>query len=168
MTIWDGMFRHLIPFFLLISLILVFNACRPPHDPPEKKNEFIANFDLDKIRERGYIIVSMDNNSTGYFLYRGRTMGYEYELLKRYADEQELELHIDVTKSLEEAFDKLNRGDTDILAYNLTVTKERSSDLRHQYLRVFLCFVDANSTQPVQSARAPVDQPSVSRHYCAP
>ena len=52
-------------------------------------------------------------------------MGYEYELLKRFADEQDLELRIDITKSLEEAFDKLNRGDTDLLAYNLTVTKER-------------------------------------------
>ncbi|MCP4460735.1 MAG: transporter substrate-binding domain-containing protein [Cytophagales bacterium] len=112
-------------YLLIILLTLAFDACRSPEPSIEKKDEFIADFDLEKIRERGYIIVSMDNNSTGYFIYRGRTMGYEYELLKRFADEQDLELRIDVTKSLKEAFDKLNRGDTDILAYNLTVTKER-------------------------------------------
>ena len=106
-------------FLVMIFLPLAFAGCRTPDVPVEKKDEFIADFDLEKIRERGYIIVSMDNNSTGYFIYRGRTMGYEYELLKRFADAQDLELRIDVTKSLKEAFDKLNRGDTDILAYNL-------------------------------------------------
>jgi len=120
------MYLLLRPFCTLtILLALAFNACRSPKSPVEKKEEFITKFDLDKIKKRGYIIVSMDNNSTGYFLYRGRTMGFEYELLKRFADEHDLELRIDVTKSLEEAFDKLNRGETDILAYNLTVTKER-------------------------------------------
>ena len=89
------------------------------------KKEFVADLDLPEIKERGYLTVSMDNNSTGYFLYRGKTMGYEYELLKRFADENGLELRIEVTKSLEEAFNKLNRGDTDLLAYNLTITEER-------------------------------------------
>ena len=111
-------------FVFIFCLILPF-SCGSRDEQFSKKNEFIADFDLEKIKARGYIIVSMDNNSTGYFLYRGRTMGYEYELLKSFADAQGLELRIDITKSLEEAFDKLNRGDTDILAYNLTVTKER-------------------------------------------
>lgn len=107
---------------VFILFILVFSACDGSNDD---KEAFVADIDLDKIKKRGYLTVSMDNNSTGYFIYRGKTMGYEYELLKRFADEHKLELRIDVTKSLEEAFDKLNRGDTDILAYNLTITEER-------------------------------------------
>ena len=115
--------RTFLSFIILLTLTLT--GCQSPETISEKKDEFILNFDLEKIKQRGYLVVSMDNNTTGYFIYRGRTMGYEYELLKRFADEQDLELRIDVTKSLEEAFDKLNRGETDILAYNLTVTKER-------------------------------------------
>lgn len=109
----------------VIWMLIAPVACSNVKEKSAPKKEFIADLDLEAIKERGYITVSMDNNSTGYFIYRGRTMGFEYELLKRFTDEHDLELRIDVTKSLEEAFDKLNRGDTDILAYNLTVTKER-------------------------------------------
>lgn len=46
-------------------------------------------------------------------------------MLKRYSDELGVELRIDITQNLEEAFNKLNTGVGDIMAYNLTVTKER-------------------------------------------
>lgn len=52
-------------------------------------------------------------------------MGYEYELVKRFAESRNLDLRINVTASLEEGFRKLNEGEGDILAYNLTVTRER-------------------------------------------
>lgn len=97
------------------------NQSGPTAEQPEK----VADIDLDKIRERGYIIAIMDNSSTGLFLYKGKTMGYEYELLKLFAESQNLDLKINLTKSLEEGFNKLNAGEGDILAYNLTVTKER-------------------------------------------
>ena len=96
---------------------------------PQKKNfefeENIAELDLDKILERGYITAIMDNSSTGLFLYKGRPMGYEYELLSKYAETLGVELRFDITPDLNEAFNKLNRGEGDILAYNLTITKER-------------------------------------------
>lgn len=91
----------------------------------KKKETFIADLDLDKIRSRGYLVALMDNSSTGLFIYRGKTMGYEYELLKRYCDHMGVGLRINVTQNLEEAFNKLNTGQGDIMAYNLTVTKER-------------------------------------------
>lgn len=109
----------------VISLLMLFLWSCTGQEVYETKEEFVTDLDWDQIKERGYITVSMDNNSTGYFIYRGRTMGYEYELLKRFTDEHGLELRIDITKSLSEAFDKLNRGDADLLAYNLTITKER-------------------------------------------
>lgn len=93
----------------------------PSDEPPEK----VVDFDLDKIRERGYLIAIMDNSSTGLFIYKGTTMGYEYELVKAFAEAQGLELRINIIPSLEEGFKKLNAGEGDILAYNLTVTKDR-------------------------------------------
>ncbi|MEM8939045.1 MAG: transporter substrate-binding domain-containing protein [Bacteroidota bacterium] len=116
------------PFVVLA--ILLFATCKPSSDPSQttenqEKKEFIAEFDLDDIKKRGYIVAIMDNSSTGLFVYKGETMGYEYELLKMFCDEQGIQLRINLTKSLKEAFNKLNTGEGDILAYNLTVTKER-------------------------------------------
>ncbi len=91
----------------------------------ERKTGYIAKFDLDEILARGYLIALMENSSTGLFVYKGETMGYEYELLKRYCNELGVELRIDITQNLREAFNKLNTGEGDIMAYNLTVTKER-------------------------------------------
>ncbi|MEP1097714.1 MAG: transporter substrate-binding domain-containing protein [Cyclobacteriaceae bacterium] len=114
---------------VLIWLLLLASSCRQSSVSNNlaitERKEFIHDLDLDKIRARGYITALMDNSSTGLFIYRGKTMGYEYELLKRYSDELGVELRIDITPSLEEAFNKLNTGVGDIMAYNLTVTKER-------------------------------------------
>ena len=95
---------------ILFAIAFIGLSCSSNNKPSEPKEEFIADIDWIQIQERGYITVSIDNNSTGYFIYRGKTMGYEYELLKRFTDEHNLELRINVTKSLEEAFNKLNRG----------------------------------------------------------
>lgn len=89
------------------------------------RETFIADLDLEDIKKRGYITALMDNSSTGLFLYKGKTMGYEYELLKLFCKEQGIQLRINTVQNLNEAFNKLNAGDGDVLAYNLTVTKER-------------------------------------------
>ncbi|GAB4232852.1 MAG: transglycosylase SLT domain-containing protein [Ekhidna sp.] len=114
----------------LMLLLIWCGACKQSSQSKaerdiEGREEFVADFDLDKIKERGYLIAIMDNSSTGLFVYRGKTMGYEYELLKLFCDEQNIQLRIDITENLKEAFNKLNAGEGDILAYNLTVTKER-------------------------------------------
>lgn len=91
----------------------------------EKKQEPV-DLDFDKIKERGTLVAVVDNSSTGYFIYRGQPMGYEYDLLHRLAEDLNLELKIKLTADLEEAFDMLNSGEADIMAYHLTVTKERA------------------------------------------
>lgn len=115
--------------FLTMIGSFVFIAC----NETSKKKKFeekiskeeVVHLDLDQIKKRGYITAIMDNSSTGLFLYKGRPMGYEYELLSIFADSIGVELRFDITPDIEEAFQKLNRGEGDIMAYNLTVTKER-------------------------------------------
>jgi membrane-bound lytic murein transglycosylase F len=134
--------------YLVLVFLYLFTSysCRQSSQSQQsqlpEREEFIVDFDLDKIKERGYLIALMDNSSTGLFVYKGKTMGYEYELLKRFCDEQEIELRFNITQNLGEAFNKLNTGEGDILAYNLTVTKERKKkiafthyhNLQHQVL----------------------------------
>ncbi|MEP0984604.1 transporter substrate-binding domain-containing protein [Ekhidna sp.] len=117
---------------LCFFALLVISSCKQSsssqvnQDYPER-DEFIVDLDLAKIKERGYITAIMDNSSTGLFVYKGKTMGYEYELLKLFCEEQGLQLRINITQNIGEGFNKLNTGDGDILAYNLTVTKERKN-----------------------------------------
>src|SRR5438132_5980371 len=60
--------------------------------PPERPKREPITRDLDAIREAGVLKAIFTFNSTGYFVYRGETMGYEYELLSLFAREAKLRL----------------------------------------------------------------------------
>jgi membrane-bound lytic murein transglycosylase F len=83
------------------------------------------NIDLDRIRERKKLIALTGYSYTSYFIYKGTPMGYEYELLKMLCDDLGVELEIVIVNDMNEIFDMLNRGEGDIIADNLTITKER-------------------------------------------
>ncbi len=56
-------------------------------------------------------------------------MGYDYELLKLFAESLDVSLKIHVISGIGKAIAKLNRGEGDILAFPLTVTKKRTKHL---------------------------------------
>lgn len=115
---------------LLLSGILLMGCYRSgsessgPDEQEEQVPEPVA-FDLDKIKERGSLIAIVDNSSTGYFLYKGQPMGYEYDLLALFARHLDVNLEVRLTTSIDQAFDMLNNGEGDVIAYSLTVTKAR-------------------------------------------
>jgi membrane-bound lytic murein transglycosylase F len=78
--------------------------------------------DLDAIKTSGVLRVLFTFNSTGYFLYRGDTLGYEYELLTLFARDAKLRLEPVVARDSRELFDRLNRGEGDVVAAQLSVT----------------------------------------------
>lgn len=127
----DRTITHL--FYVLLALLVVGCRNNPDlnrRDGKPQAEENIVEQDLDKILERGYMVAIMDNSSTGVFQYKGHTMGYEYELLKMFADSIGVDLRITIQPNLEEAFELLNNGEGDVLAYNLTVTKERKKKIK--------------------------------------
>ena len=85
-----------------------------------------VEIDLEAIRNRGYINALVDNNSVSYFIFRGEPMGYEYDLLQRFAENIGVELRIKVISGVEECIDLLNKGEGDVIAFPLTITDERS------------------------------------------
>ncbi len=84
-----------------------------------------VHYDLDEIRERGKIVALTLNTSSTYFVYRGQAMGYEYELLQRFAKSQDLDLEIKIIPDVNAMFDLLNKGEGDVIACNLAITKDR-------------------------------------------
>jgi membrane-bound lytic murein transglycosylase F len=112
-------------FFTVGFLLIIAFSCNESQKPTFSQIPRVE-LDLDAIQKRGYINVLVDNNSISYFIYKGEAMGYEYELLRLLADHLKVDLKIKVTSGVEHAIDQLNRGEGDILAFPLTVTKSRT------------------------------------------
>jgi len=109
--------------FLIIPILLYFfYSCQDFQQAPQEKNLYS---DLEKIRETGKMIVVTDYNSTNYFIYRGQPMGYQFDLLQELADYMGVKLEVTVSNDLSENFNQLLDGEVDLIASNLTVTKER-------------------------------------------
>ena len=85
-----------------------------------------VNIDLPEILQKGKLTVLAENSSTSYFIYKGKKMGFEYEILKLFAEEMGVELEIKVVQNLDSLISMLNRGEGDLIACNYTVTRERN------------------------------------------
>ncbi len=82
-------------------------------------------FDLPAIQSRGTLRAAVDNNSTSYYIYRGRRMGYEFELLRDLGKSLGVQLELVVLEDIDEAFDYLDAGKVDVIAMNLENTNDR-------------------------------------------
>ncbi|HLT72304.1 MAG TPA: transporter substrate-binding domain-containing protein [Cyclobacteriaceae bacterium] len=114
--------------WVLIAFCPIFSCQRPVFNP-EIDAPPTAGIDLDSIQKRGYINALVDNNSISYFIYKGQPMGYDYELLRLFADHINVRLKINVTTGIETAMGKLNSGEGDIMAFPLTITKQRKQHI---------------------------------------
>lgn len=118
--------HHFKGLFIFILMGLFLTSCLNN----EKKLADILNTDkqssvLQKIRESGKLVALTDYNSTNYFIYRGEPMGYQFELLKLFAEHLEVKLEIVTNNDLDQSFKSLRNGDIDIIAIGLAKTKER-------------------------------------------
>ena len=75
------------------------------------------------IQERGDTIVALAvNHSASYFLWKGDILGYEYELLKKFAKHKGWNLRIKVVEHQDSLLQYLKRGEGDIIANTIAVT----------------------------------------------
>lgn len=112
--------------FLLIGISCIYFSAVMRN----KQNTALAlapehSFDLNEIKKRGKLIALTDNSSTSFYVYKGDSMGYEYELLNAFAKDIGVELQMITAKDMNSIFHQLNNGDVDIVAANLTVTADR-------------------------------------------
>lgn len=120
--------KHIAISFLSILLCCIL-GCSPGENDGEELENTGNRIDLPEILKRGKIIVLAENSSTSYFIYRGKKMGFEYELLKEFANEIGVDLEIKTIANLDEINDYLNDGEGDIIACNYTITKERQKEI---------------------------------------
>jgi membrane-bound lytic murein transglycosylase F len=103
--------------FVLLSFLCV--SCKTNVKVP------LENQSVEKIKKREKLVAITGFNAYSYFIYKGKTMGYEYELLQRLGKKLGVEVEIKISKNLDTMFDLLEKGEGDLIAFNLTVTNER-------------------------------------------
>ena len=115
-------------FIFIMSLIFLFStSCKQNTVTKVFVAEEAEQYDeLQKIREDGVLKAVVDYNSTNYFVYRGRPMGFQYELLKSLSKDLGVSLEIVVRNNISDTFRDLYEGKVNLVAKNLTITKSRS------------------------------------------
>ena len=118
-------------YLLILIVALSFawiSGCTGPTEEDGPKEIYDippVSLDLEAIKTRGTLNAIVDNSATSYFIYKGRPMGYEYEMLKWFASYLGVELKIIIKNDIAEALKMLNEGQGDLVAFNLTITKDR-------------------------------------------
>ncbi len=116
--------------FLFFSLV-VFVLWNEISNSREKNLNDSLNLldDLSRIKKTGVLKAAVDYNSSNYFIYRGKPMGFEYEILQALCNDLDVRLEIVVSNNIKESFDGINGNRFDLIAQNLTITKQRTAEI---------------------------------------
>ena len=94
---------------------------------------------LERVKEAGALRVVTRNSPATYFEDRNGETGFEYELVKRFADDLGVELKIETADNLDEMFNQLGQPDGPVLAAAGLVSSEQrlqQAKFSHPYLEV--------------------------------
>jgi len=83
------------------------------------------SLDLDGIRKKKVLRMLTRNNSLTYYIYRGTPVGFEYEMMKKFADSEGLRLEVILPPGHSELLPWLKDGRADVIAAAMTMTDER-------------------------------------------
>lgn len=114
---------------LVYLLLVLFLCCEKESIKSNEIAEVKVERDLKQIKASGTLRALMVYSGTTYYLYKGRPMGYEFELLERFAEYLDVTLEIIVVNNVNELFEKLNNGEGDIVAHGLAITTDRKDDV---------------------------------------
>ena len=116
--------------FLFFSVVVIFlwNEIKIQKKKKLVDSDAVLN-DFQRIKKSGVLRAAVDYNSSNYFIYRGKPMGFEYELLQILCSDLDVRLEIVVSNKLNETFEGLINRRFDLIAQNLTVTMPRSTEL---------------------------------------
>lgn len=123
--------KRIIHFLLIVLTLPALTMCgmQEKGKAVDEENHVVFHKDLATIQRNGKLRALTTYSATSYFLYRGAPMGFEYELLEKFADYLNLELEIVVTDNIDSMFYQLNRGDVDLIAHGFAITGERKENV---------------------------------------
>jgi len=95
--------------------------------------------DWAQIKTRGRLRMLTLNNPASYFMWRGELMGFDLELMKKFAEQHQLHLSIIIKDDIDELINALINGEGDVIAASLTQSEDREAlglMFSHPYLKV--------------------------------
>lgn len=98
-------------------LFFVFFLCGCGGHKQEEKEDVPVPIDLPQLKAEGEITAVTLYSSTSYFQYKMQPMGYEYDLIKDFAQSQGLKLNIKVAENPTRLVEMLEAGEADVVAY---------------------------------------------------
>lgn len=124
-------------FLILLSFILFFASCKDKEIiqeviSPEEQYELLLS--------SGVLKATLNYNSIDYYIFKGKPLGFQLELLNELAHYLGLHLHVEVRDNTAHAFETLVAGKSDILAGNIKETHLRN---------LFLLYSEAHSKSPL-------------------
>ena len=121
--------RRCAPWLLATGIFLLLSGCSEPPKPTT----------LERVQKEGVLRVVTRNSPATYFQDRNGETGFEYELVKRFADELGVELRIETADNLDDLFARLAQENGPVLAAaGLVGSPGRQTQARfsHSYLEV--------------------------------
>ncbi|MCH5327795.1 MAG: transglycosylase SLT domain-containing protein [Coprobacter sp.] len=110
--------------FGLFLCCILLTGCRQKEARPE-----VVKNDFELIKEKKELTILTLYSSTSYFLYKGEEMGYEYELIKQFADDNQLGIKVVVAENIARLIEMLKNRQGDIIVYDLPVTNELKKEI---------------------------------------
>jgi membrane-bound lytic murein transglycosylase F len=161
--------KKLFSYFLLLSVLLLGSfGCSNNKGfvlPLDLKSRKI---DLTEIVKRGKLTVLAENSSTSFFSYRGKKMGFEYEMLKEFAKYLGVRLEVKIVQNLDNLIDLLNKGEGDVIACNYPVTLSRKKRIHFSipYLQTPMVLVQRKhlGNKPILSSNGLIRDPNYLAH----
>jgi membrane-bound lytic murein transglycosylase F len=106
------LYRH--AWLVGFALLLLF-CCEKDSLKNTEVKKISQKRDLKEIKASGTLRALTVYSGTTYYLYKGRPMGYEFELLERLAKYLDVTLEMVVVNNVNELFEKLNNGGSFVL-----------------------------------------------------
>lgn len=101
---------------LLLAAVIAHSGCSRVPDPPWQTGELV--------------VLTRFSPTTYYFDADGAPTGFEYDLVRRFADAQGWTVRFELASSLEEMFSRLERGEAHFAAAGLAATDKRLGRMR--------------------------------------
>lgn len=136
----------------LIGLFLILQACEFGTDRRLQKK------DWKQIKALGKLTVLTENATLSFFEFKGKRMGFEYEILDTFCKANGLELEVKVVDKLGDFVRLLRKGEGDIVAANLPIglRQERYFAYSTPYYQTYQVLVQRKSdsllTEPAHLA----------------
>ena len=127
--------------YLLPVLALLLFSCK------SQENKAALSRDWAQIKAKGKLTVLTENSTLSYFEFRGKQMGFEYEILDTFCKANGLKLEVKSLNNLADFSKYLNKGEGDVVAANLPIAlgQERYMAYSMPYYQTFQVLVQRKS-----------------------